>query len=404
MRYAINWRMVINSLKKAENATLKSSIIILLLSCAKLFVGFFSNSLVLLTDAIHSFTDLITNAASIIGLRIAQKKPDEKFPYGYFKAESLSALFISVFIIYLAYNFLIQGINALESATIPTNPLITITTAFSSIIVSYLLSVYLIKKGKLTNSQSLISNGKEKRIDMITSLVVLLAVVLSYYNIPLIEGFVTILISLFIFWEGLSSVKDAVFSLMDISPSKNYEMIIIKVISEIPGVEGFGGLKLRKAGPIILGEIDIMVRKQVNVKQSRILCNKIESEAKKKINELSDLAVKIYPYEPNEKIIVLPVKDKKILHNSFGRADYFLKIMIKNKKVSSKEMLINPFKKIKIKVGLKVSNFLINQDVDVVIIKKIGEIAENSLNANLVSIYKTKKNLVKSALKEYLNL
>lgn len=392
--------MSFKSLKRAESATIKSSLVILLLSVTKLIVGFFSNSLVLLTDAVHSFTDLITNAVSIIGLRIAQREPDEKFPYGYFKAESLSALFISLFIIYLAYNFFLQGVNALNSTTFPINPIITIITAVSSIIVSFFLSVYLIKQGDNTNSQSLISNGKEKRVDVLTSSVVLIAIILSYYKIRFVEGIVTILLSLFIFWEGSSSCKDAIFSLMDISPSKNKDKKIIKIISEIPGVEGFRGLKLRKSGPIIFGEVDVIVRKELNVKQARVLCNKIEGMAKKEIEELSELIVKFYPYEPEEKIIVLPVKDEKRIHEKFGRADYFLKIVIKNKKVKSKCLIPNTFRKHKVKAGLKAANFLIKEGVDEVIVKKIGEIAKNSFNANLVTILFTRKKSVNSVLKE----
>lgn len=395
-------KMVKNFLKEAEKAIIKSSAVILILSVAKLAVGFFFNSLVLVTDAIHSFTDLIANFASIIGLKIAQKKPDEKFNYGYLKAENLSALFVSLFIIFLAYKFLMQGIGALSLASTPTNPLITIITASLSIIVSYLLSKYLLKKGELCNSQSLIANGKEKGVDVITSIVVLFAVITSSLSMPYIEGIITIIISLFIFWEGLLSSKESIFSLMDISPSKDYEQKIIKIISKIPGIEGFGNLKLRKAGPTIFGEINIIIRKEVSVKQSSELCKKIGSKAKEEIPELSDLAIKVYPYEPDEKRIALPINEKSEVNSDFGRAKKFMIALIDKKGIINKEYFDNPFIDESSQAGLKSAKFLIDKGVDAIIVKSIGEISSNAFNANLVTIHKTKKLKAESAIEEFI--
>lgn len=396
--------MVVQSLKKAERATIRTSIVILGLSLAKTIVGFLSGSLVLLTDGVHSFTDLVTNAASITGLRIAQREPDERFPYGYFKAESLSALFISLFILYLAYEFLIGGINALGQAPVLNHPLITLVTAASSILVSYLLARYLIGKGRATNSQSLIANGREKRVDVVTSSVVLLALILSFLKAPYVEGVVTIIISLFIFWEGFESVRDAVFSLMDISPSKDKEKLVIKALSEVPGVEGFGNLKLRKAGPIILGEVDVMVRKRVSVKRARKLCVEIERRASELVPELRDLAVKVYPYKPAEQFLVMPVKKKgedPWLSKEFGRSDYFYLVKVKGGDVIGEEFVSNPYKDESVKAGLRAANLLLERGVDVVIVKNIGEISYHVLSDSLISVYETRKRKAATALEAY---
>ena len=95
-----------------------------------------------------------------------------------------------------------------------------------------------------------------------TSFAVLLAIILTNYRIMYVEGIVTILISIFILKEGLSSTKEAVFSLMDVAPSKEVERKIIHAVSKISGIEGFGSLKLRKSGPFIFGEMNIVIKKQ----------------------------------------------------------------------------------------------------------------------------------------------
>lgn len=89
----------IEMLKRGEKAALVTTGAKLFLALGKGGVSLFSGSLVLMTDALHSGIDVIPIFASWFGLKISQKKPDEKFPYGYYKAESLATLFISLFIL-----------------------------------------------------------------------------------------------------------------------------------------------------------------------------------------------------------------------------------------------------------------------------------------------------------------
>jgi cation diffusion facilitator family transporter len=386
--------MVTTNLKKAERATIFSSILILLLSLVKFVTGFFSNSIVLMTDALHSFTDLITNAASWVGLRVAQRKPDEKFPYGYFKAESFSALFISLFIIYLSYTFFMEGFNALSEKPVLEYPFASLSAALVSIITSFFLYKYLARTGRETNSQSLIANGKEKRVDVLTSSVVFVTLVLSISQVGFVEGVVTMLISLIVFREGLLTAKEAVFSLMDVSPDKKTEKEIIKAIAIVTGVEGFGDLKLRKSGPFIFGEVDVMVREQVNVKTSKLIGEKIERDSKKMVDELYSLFVRVVPYEPEELLVAIPVNkktDTPSISNHFARSNQILLLRIKDEKIMDKKFVENNFKSEKIRAGFKLSHFLVENGVDVLIAKEIGEISFHILRDHLVDVRVVKK-------------
>lgn len=87
------------SLISGEKAAAYSAVATLLLACFKGMVGYLSGSVALTTDAFHSGADSITRFASWFGLKVSQRKPDEKFPYGYYKAETLTALFVSIIII-----------------------------------------------------------------------------------------------------------------------------------------------------------------------------------------------------------------------------------------------------------------------------------------------------------------
>ena len=77
------------NLKKGQKLTEKAAFLETALALSKVFIGLASGSMALISDSIHSISDLLTIFTSWLGLKIAQKKPDQKFPYGYYKAESI---------------------------------------------------------------------------------------------------------------------------------------------------------------------------------------------------------------------------------------------------------------------------------------------------------------------------
>ena len=129
-----------------------------MLAILKGIVGVLSNSVVLIADALESATDIASGLASFFGLRIAQKKPDEKFPYGYYKAENIASLFISGLIIYATINLLIASYHRLFSIPEICYGYIPLVVVAVSGITSLLTSIYLKKKGNQLSIQSLIAN------------------------------------------------------------------------------------------------------------------------------------------------------------------------------------------------------------------------------------------------------
>jgi len=93
----------------------------------------------------------------------------------------------------------------------------------------------------------LIATSQEKLTDVFSSIVVLISILATFYRIPYIEGLFTILFSLLVLKSGIFLIKDSTFALMDVSPGKEIEEKVRKIISSIAGVEEFKDLKLRKA-------------------------------------------------------------------------------------------------------------------------------------------------------------
>lgn len=129
-------------LKRGERTALITTIATFFLAVGKAIAGFLSGSVVLLTDALHSGGDLFPIFASWFGLKISQKDPDEKFPYGYYKAESLVTFLVSIFWLYIAIEFILSGYSKIFTVSEISRPLLAGGVAFTSVVISGLISRY----------------------------------------------------------------------------------------------------------------------------------------------------------------------------------------------------------------------------------------------------------------------
>jgi len=394
-----------NKLQQGQKAAFIIIIAIALLACLKAAAGFLTGSMILLSDAIHSASDILAIFASWAGLKIAQKKPDKKFPYGYYKAENLATAFVSFIILWAGINFAREGYAKLFEVPVLKLAPLALAAAGISILVDFFSSNYLKTAGKKINSQALLTNAADKKNDIFVSGLVFISIFLSYRQIPYIEGLATILISLLILKVGLSSLKNSVLALMDVSPGREIEEKVEKAIESVEGIECFSDLKLRKSGPFVFGSAKVGVRKYLDVQRAHQLADKIEKEIKQKIPQINSFIVHIEPYISDYQHLVIPVKTedqlKSPIYPKFARAPYFLFVNLKKNKIIGFYFLKNPYQKLKVKAGLSVAKMIIKQKSDTLITPQIGEIAMIALKNNLVDIYLAKEKNAEQAIKNY---
>jgi cation diffusion facilitator family transporter len=390
-------------LKKGGRISILAIFISFFLALIKGIVGFISGSVVLIADALESATDIASGVASFFGLKIAQKKPNEKFPYGYYKAESIASLFIGGIIIYAAINLLISSYERLISPTKADYGLIALAVVALSAIISLVLSLYLKKKGNELNIQSLIASGKDRLKDFFVSLIIFIVIILK--NVPYIEGILSMIISILVLRMGVITARDATFALMDVSPSTEKEKKIRNIIKSIQGVEDVKHIRLRAAGPFILGDAHVKIRKFVDVERAHEVADKIEEKIQKNIKEVESFTIHIEPFKTEKQKIAIPVKNKKGLDsdaiNHFGRAENFIFVDINRKNTVSYYFKKNPFKKKEIRAGLSAARFVLKENIDVLITQEMGDISFHTLRDNLVEIYKTKGKKVKTVLNNF---
>ena len=391
--------------KKGERATIIAGFTTLFFALTKGIVGFFSGSVVLIADAIHSSADAFSTFAAWFGLRIAQKKPTGKFPYGFYKAENVAAFLISGLILFAGYEIIKESIGKLFTEYELNIPLVAISVAVLDAIVMFLIGRYEMKIGKEINSQSLTADGRESKMHIFSSSIVLAGLVSAWIGIPYLEGAMGILISLFIFKIGLESARDSIFALMDVSPSKEVEQKVREILGNIAGVYSIENLRLRKSGPFIFGEVQANVRKNLDVKRAREISENIEKEVKRKIETIDSLNVYFKPIEIEKGKVAIPIEDGNDIYSkiseNFARAQKFIFLELNKGIIENYYLKENPYKEKKIRAGLDVCNFMAEEKVDFLIVKEIGPISLHTLRDNMIDVYQGSDLDVKSLIESF---
>jgi cation diffusion facilitator family transporter len=396
---------MLSTFKKGQKATIRAGLTTIFFAGAKGIVGIISGSVVLSADAIHSAADSFSTFFAWLGLKIAQKEPTEKFPYGFYKAENITALFISGLILFAGFNIFKESISKIYTEYQLAIPLIAVSVAVLDAIIMFLVGSYEARIGKEINSQSLIADGKESKMHVFSSLIVLIGLFSTWLGFSYLEGIMGMLISFFIFKIGIESARDSIFALMDVSPNKEIEEKIKRVLGNISGVRGFENLKLRKAGPFVFGEVEVKLGRSANINQAREISDNIEKEIKRKVKSVDSLMVGITPEVAGSQKLCIPVEKEEGLDSKisdhFGRAKKFMFIEMEKGKIKKFYFKDNPHSKTKIRAGLEASRFVVKEKIDSIITKEMGPISLHTLRDNLVDVYQGVDGNIKELLEKF---
>ena len=180
----------------------------LLLVGFKAFVGFVSNSIAVILDAVNNLSDALSSVVTIIGAKLGAKQPDKKHPLGYGRIEYLSSMIVAALVLYAGITSLVESIKKIihpEAADYSTVSLIIISVA---IIVKLVLGLYVKKQGKKVNSGALVASGSDALFDAILSASVLAsAIVFLIWGVSL-EAYVGVVIAIFIIKAGLEMMVE----------------------------------------------------------------------------------------------------------------------------------------------------------------------------------------------------
>ncbi len=214
----------------------------------KLVIGFLAGSVSIIADAFNNLSDGLSCVISIVGFKVSGKKPDEKHPFGYGRTEYVAGLIVSFIIILVGFEFFKTSFLRILHPEPVAFSWVLLGLLAASILVKLWMGAFNKKTGRLINSPVLVAAGQDSRNDVITTAVVVLGMAAGQFTTLPIDGYVGLLVALFIIWAGIETAKDTIAPLLGEPADPEVAENIKKLVTGYDGIAGVHDLIIHNYG------------------------------------------------------------------------------------------------------------------------------------------------------------
>ncbi len=277
-----------NNHKSREQIIIRTGWISCLLNAAfaalKFIIGSVSHSVAITTDAMNNLSDSVSSVVTILGTRVAEKKPTAKHPLGYGRVEYLTALVIAVTIIVAGYEFFKTSYLRILHPVFSTVTWLQIVLLTATVLGKIFMYRLDMKNGKKYRSQALIASGRDALNDSLsTTLTIAAALAAVLWKID-IDGWVGLIISVMIIWSGFQSLMDATGSILGRPASSDTAGQIRKIILSCPPIIGAYDLVMNSIGPENMrGTIEVEVPDDTNAEEASGAMTRAQKEIQERL-------------------------------------------------------------------------------------------------------------------------
>ncbi|WP_044973959.1 cation diffusion facilitator family transporter [Ruminococcus sp. HUN007] len=245
----------VNSLNDTsrEKTIIKTSIIGIaanvFLAAFKAVIGLMTHSIAIVLDAVNNISDAGSSLITIIGTKLAGREPDKKHPFGYGRIEYLSAMIISVIVLYAGITSFTESVKKIVSPQTPEYTGVSLVIVGAAVVVKIVLGKYVKSVGVKVNSDSLVNSGEDATLDSVISASTLAAAAIFLLWGLSLEAWLGAVISLVIIKSGFEMLKGTVSQILGERSDPELAKSIKQTVTEFDGVEGAYDLVLNNYGP-----------------------------------------------------------------------------------------------------------------------------------------------------------
>lgn len=266
-----------------EHIIVKTSVIGIitnvLLAAFKAAVGLLSNSIAIVLDAVNNLSDALSSVITIVGAKLAGKKPDKKHPLGHGRLEYISSMLVAAIVLYAGFSALIESIKKIFHPQEVNYSVLTLIILTVAIIVKLILGRYVKLQGEKSKSGALIASGSDALFDAILSASVLgSALIYIGWHISL-EAYVGVIISLVIMKAGVEMLQETLHDILGQRADAELVKQVKQIIQQEPEVHGVYDLLINNYGPNKnYASLHIELDDTLTVAQVDALSRKLENE------------------------------------------------------------------------------------------------------------------------------
>ena len=254
----------------------------------KLIAGFISGSISVISEAIHSMSDLLASFLTFFSVMKSAQPADSDHPYGHGKYEDMSGFLEGILIVLAAIYIIYEAVQKLYMNTVAEiETLPGIIVMIVAVVANFLVSKYLFHVAKKSDSLSLLADAEHLNTDILSSLGVLGGLVLiKFTGLHILDAVIAILVEAFIMRTGFFITKKALNNLLDGSLPEETVRTIEMVLDEfikLKKIAGYKNLKSRRAGPKKNIELTLFFHNDIKIYDCHRICDEIEDAIDSKL-------------------------------------------------------------------------------------------------------------------------
>lgn len=288
--------------KQIISVTVWGAVANVLLTLVKFVAGIWGRSAAMVADAVHSFSDLISDAVVLIMVKVAGKEKDKSHDFGHGKFETLATLAVSLLLLVVGVSLMSKGIEKIRfvaaGGIIEKPGMIALWAALFSIVVKEILYQWTARVGRAVNSQTMIANAWHHRSDALSSVGALAGIGGAIFlggKWTVLDPIVGCIISIVIIVVSVKISIPAINELTDASLPEETEDRITKIIHSVKGVDNVHNLKTRQSGSSTIIDAHIVVNPQMSVAVAHEITVEIEKALCAAFGEQTQIAIHVEP-------------------------------------------------------------------------------------------------------------
>lgn len=269
----------------------------------KFFAGTAGHSAAMIADAVHSFSDFVTDLIVLVFVRIAGKPQDTGHDYGHGKFETFATMIIGLLLLMVGAGIFIDGIRSvvagLQGTVLPRPSAVVPVIAAVSIVSKELLYRYTVRQGTACRSGALTANAWHHRSDAASSVGTLVGVggaMVLGERWRILDPVAAILVSLFIAKAGYGILKPSIDELLDSSLPEQTEREICGIIGSVPGVKGMHNLRTRRLGNAIAIDVHVKMEGSITLTEAHAIASETERRLRERYGRGTMIGIHMEPH------------------------------------------------------------------------------------------------------------
>lgn len=269
-----------------------------LLVIFKLFAGIIGNSAAMVSDAVHSASDVVATLVAFIGVRASKKEADSKHPYGHERIECVASLILGSILFMTGIGIGIASIKKIilgQSDGIESPKEIAFIAAIISIITKEVMFRYTRAIARKLNSDAFMADAWHHRSDAFSSIGSLIGIGAAMLGFKIMDPIAGLIICIFIFKIAFDVIMVAISKMLDTSCGKEYEDKMTNFISAQEGVIGVDLLRTRTFGNKIYVDAEISVDGNLRLREAHSIAERVHNEVENNFDNIKHIMIHVNP-------------------------------------------------------------------------------------------------------------